>query len=100
MADTLGMHLKQTGELQIADREFESADRHYHSAKTVYEPGHFVHRAYEEPVPHIDSHGEDAFHHRQESHNFDTLEMLDAHGIHGLPVHDRYGRRTIDQDPY
>ena len=57
MADTLGMHFKQPGELQIADREFESAHRHYHSAKTVYEPGHFRHRAYEEPVPHIDSHG-------------------------------------------
>ena len=84
LVDTLGMHFSQPEELQLLDREVESAHRHRHHAMTRYEPDRFDLARHE-----LDRHDADLLHERRH-----VVEE------HGLPVHDRYGLRTVEHDPY
>lgn len=76
VSDLLGMHIKHPEELQRAEREAEVAHRYTHHPATRYDPDHFV------------SHEQ---HHRYSAHH-EPLE--------GLPVHNKYGERVIEHDPY
>jgi hypothetical protein len=77
LKDMLGMHIIQPEEMQVMEREIESGHRHAHHPKTRYEPDHFS--------PHH-MHRRDMMHPHQETE--------------GLPVHDIYGQRVIEHDPY
>ena len=73
----LGMHFRQPEELQIREREVESAHRHSHHPLTRYEPDDFR--------PH---------------HKEGETEVQRLEAEHGLPVHDRYGHRAMEHDPF
>mmetsp|Transcript_16439 Transcript_16439/g.20819 ORF Transcript_16439/g.20819 Transcript_16439/m.20819 type:complete len:105 (+) Transcript_16439:938-1252(+) len=70
------MHIKHSEELQIAERDAETAHRYHHHPTTRYDPDHFV--------AHDDIH-ELSVHHER---------------VEGLPVHNKYGERVIEHDPY
>ena len=70
------MHLTQPEELQVVEREAEAARRYSHHPATRYEPDHFEPRHYQR----------------------DPWQQ--HHEVEGLPVHDRYGDRVLEHDPY
>lgn len=73
-------------------REAESAHRHAHHALTRYEPETFDLNHHDEEI-----------HAYAEHQNYDDSHHLSDHShhdTHGLPVHDMYGGRTFEHDPY
>lgn len=77
LKDMLGMHIIQPEEMQVMEREIESGHRHAHHPRTRYEPDHFS------------------------PHRMRERKMMHGHGeVEGLPVHDIYGQRAIEHDPF
>lgn len=100
------MHFVKPESQQILDREAESAHRHRHHAVTRYEPDHYEDPDedaydYADKDGHFDQHNLDSHHHRDASQRATEHHALGSHHqMHGLPVHDKYGKRTIDYNPY
>ena len=72
------MHIKQPQDLQIAERDAEVAHKYKHHPTTRYDPDTFA----QAEDPHI----HDLYIHHEI--------------VEGLPVHNKYGERVIEHDPY
>ena len=97
------MHFVKPESQQILDREAESAHRHAHHALTRWEPDHWEdpdedYYDYADKEGHQDESILDADYHRATGRHIGGPAI--HHGTHGLPVHDRYGARTIEHNPY
>ena len=95
------MHFKQPDEMQVLQREQESLHRFGHHAVTRYEPETFNLHHHDMDL-HVYEHPD---HQHVEEHVFETPDpsvedvFIHEHHMPGLPVHDQYGKRTIEHNP-